>query len=533
MSLLYRAMWQADADGLVQAADREFRQWTTGNHPRLDLESSDEAEHGSVDAKVEHRPHDLGSISRLVVHEDTASARWITTLRVLTERDAAEGWIWIDIECVSAVYYKRPKISAPRLAGALLESLPTSHRGPMKLQRREFMLGSDAMSAFAELLVSPDRDLPLVVFSPEYGTDQRFTIDRAKRAASTLAGLAQVHLLVPEGEAEFRDLMGRDLGVWSGACRVYMPGIDLENPVPWHHRYFLSRGLGTNAHDAGLVVARFLSPRMARQRAPQIYAKLRGLLSKDLARENDDLWSHVEDLEEDLERTQESYLSAAAHGEDLTEQLGRALQRVDQSWAENRRLWAAIGAAEVQSQVEAELSTQSGAEELPLPDPPERSVDVPAFAARHLRWVVVHEDACEELERLDEQNDSRNWAGAAWNALVALDKYAQEADGFEGDFEAWCERSDSPFAWRPHKVAMHESNEVKTTPKYRNPRIRPVDADVHPDGKMFMEAHIKVVLGGGMSIPRIYFVDDTRHKTKKIHIGFFGPHDLVPNPSAN
>ncbi|MDE0320451.1 MAG: hypothetical protein OXH86_06970 [Acidimicrobiaceae bacterium] len=44
---------------------------------------------------------------------------------------------------------------------------------------------------------------------------------------------------------------------------------------------------------------------------------------------------------------------------------------------------------------------------------------------------------------------------------------------------------------------------------------------------------MKVVPGGGMSIPRIYFVDDTRHKTKKIHIGFFGPHALVPNPSAN
>jgi hypothetical protein len=44
-----------------------------------------------------------------------------------------------------------------------------------------------------------------------------------------------------------------------------------------------------------------------------------------------------------------------------------------------------------------------------------------------------------------------------------------------------------------------------------------------------MLAHIKSIQGGGMQIPRIYFHDDTKGKTGKVHIGFIGPHDLVPN----
>ena len=52
---------------------------------------------------------------------------------------------------------------------------------------------------------------------------------------------------------------------------------------------------------------------------------------------------------------------------------------------------------------------------------------------------------------------------------------------------------------------------------------------------MFMEAHLKVAEGGGMLAPRIYFHDDTGHNsnTRMVHVGFFGPHDLVPNKSAN
>jgi hypothetical protein len=48
-----------------------------------------------------------------------------------------------------------------------------------------------------------------------------------------------------------------------------------------------------------------------------------------------------------------------------------------------------------------------------------------------------------------------------------------------------------------------------------------------------MVAHLTVAEGGGAQIPRIYFLDDTKGVTGKVHIGFFGPHRFVPNAGAN
>ena len=137
MSLLYRAMWQANADGLLETVDREFRSWVISKHPSLDLKSSDEARAGNVDAKIETpESNEHGSISRFVVHEDNDETRWITTVLAMAERDAAEGWVWVDVESVSTAYYSRIEIAAPRLVRNLLDVLPSSRRGPVKLKRQ-------------------------------------------------------------------------------------------------------------------------------------------------------------------------------------------------------------------------------------------------------------------------------------------------------------------------------------------------------------------------------------------------------------
>jgi hypothetical protein len=52
-------------------------------------------------------------------------------------------------------------------------------------------------------------------------------------------------------------------------------------------------------------------------------------------------------------------------------------------------------------------------------------------------------------------------------------------------------------------------------------------------GSMIMTAHLKIAEGGGMLAPRIYFHDDTKGPTKRVHVGYFGPHRNVPNISAN
>jgi len=58
-------------------------------------------------------------------------------------------------------------------------------------------------------------------------------------------------------------------------------------------------------------------------------------------------------------------------------------------------------------------------------------------------------------------------------------------------------------------------------------RSFPISREVHESGKRVMTAHIKIQAKGNELIPRLYFFDDTRGLTKKVHIGFIGPHYLV------
>ena len=58
-----------------------------------------------------------------------------------------------------------------------------------------------------------------------------------------------------------------------------------------------------------------------------------------------------------------------------------------------------------------------------------------------------------------------------------------------------------------------------------------VSRDLNSSGKMVMVAHAKIQIRGGGNIPRIFFYDDTKGPTRKVHIGFIGPHELVPTSS--
>ena len=80
---------------------------------------------------------------------------------------------------------------------------------------------------------------------------------------------------------------------------------------------------------------------------------------------------------------------------------------------------------------------------------------------------------------------------------------------------------------------MHESETVLNDPQLRAKRNFRVSLDVDPSGKAEMLAHLKIAEGGGPLAPRIYFLDDAGGKTGKIHVGFIGPHDRVPNASTN
>lgn len=118
--------------------------------------------------------------------------------------------------------------------------------------------------------------------------------------------------------------------------------------------------------------------------------------------------------------------------------------------------------------------------------------------------------------------------------LQALNAYAEaKPDEFTGSFLQWCEQSGGGYEISPKFVAMNESEWVRNNDRHRSARLLPIDTRVNGSGSIEMFAHVKTVEGGGTTIPRIYFHDDTMGVTKKVHIGFIGPHNLMPNKVTN
>ncbi len=143
--------------------------------------------------------------------------------------------------------------------------------------------------------------------------------------------------------------------------------------------------------------------------------------------------------------------------------------------------------------------------------------------------VVLPEAALKEIEAIEADEKSSDWARELWKGIQALQAYAEEAEFFTGGFWEWCEHSSSPHTWyaSPQKLAMKESDTVKNDSRLWRMRRFLVDPKVSPNGYQHMEAHLKISEGGGQHIPRLYFHDDVKGRTGQVHIGFIGPHRLV------
>jgi len=144
--------------------------------------------------------------------------------------------------------------------------------------------------------------------------------------------------------------------------------------------------------------------------------------------------------------------------------------------------------------------------------------------------VAIRDSTPKELEALEADEKSADWAREILRGLRALQAYAEEAEHFTGGFWEWCEHSNNPATWNasPQKLAMSESDTVKNDGRLWRMRRFPIDTAVEPNGYKHMEAHLKIAEGGGQHIPRLYFHDDVKGRTGQVHVGFIGPHRLVP-----
>ena len=148
--------------------------------------------------------------------------------------------------------------------------------------------------------------------------------------------------------------------------------------------------------------------------------------------------------------------------------------------------------------------------------------------------VVIPDAALKELDALEADEKSGDWAREILRGLQALQAYANEAEHFTGGFWEWCEHSNHSDTWNasPQKLAMSESDTVKNDGRLWRMRRFLISTEVEPNGYKHMEAHLKIAEGGGQHIPRLYFHDDAKGRSGAMHVGFIGPHRLVPNSQS-
>ncbi len=524
MAILYRALWADDNDALLEDGRAAFVEWLRSKSLELEpVENSlvtSEDEMAEVACQVGENA-DLSALRiRLSEDKDQANGveRWSTTAHWIRSSDG--GWVWVDTERVSDDYYNQPPVvAAPRLVRDLL-GLPGAKLGEHPLRSSPATVKSADVDRLIAWLTDPGREVPVIVFSVDPRLQPSEYSERAKRTAARLAGCADVRLLTSESQEAFDDaLRPSEMSVFGGGVRVYLPALSLEDPKPWRHRYLPGFQMNADADRTAMRLCGLVLPRMVARRPPMIYrTAVKPLLDSATGEQTD--WMQeafrLDDKNAELEVELEKRL----------EQLQTAWSEADESESEANKKTVLLEyyrrrereQGRVPEVLEAEI------EEGAVPTSCAEAIEI----ARKLPKLDIPDSALRDIERLDEAPESDLWAKRILKNLKALNAYAEERGP---GFKVWCDTSASPFALSSKFIASDESDTVKNS--LRATRTFAIDKRVTPAGRIEMFSHTKPVQGGGMQIPRIYYHDDSKGVTGRVHIGFIGPHDLVPNTRTN
>ncbi|MCA2266299.1 hypothetical protein [Mycobacterium marseillense] len=481
-----------------------------------------------------------------LIENRSGGTRWHTTLRsweAIDQDGTTNRWLWVDVEVVGDIDVARLSVAAPKLVRELLAGCASPRvDGDALAPDRTAMTGVVDGELLAEVISRPDRTLPIIVANDSPAA-------RAKAAQSDLyyphiveavrrrtLGIAAVYTVDNAAGAGLIEALGRPYGLWDGAIRVYLPDVDPAEPGnAWRHRYFTSARYARSNFVAGQAIARLLGPISAVRRPPSSYPAVKRLLENvDTGGGFDELLQLADDQLHEADATivelREQVKQQDEFIDDLAIDLGAAREERAIALREIEDLRRHV--LSLQSQLKAPDEFYARQEEQQPPATAASPTEAVDMAMSYLAdRLVVPGQALHDFDDLDASPTASAWGQTLWEGLLALHAYAVDrAGGWDGGgFWEWCENSKNPRAWRAtdKKLAMKESESVNNSPKLRRMREFPIASEVEPSGRLYMEAHLKVATGGGNLAPRIYFHFDA--KQCRVHVGFIGPHRLLPN----
>jgi hypothetical protein len=557
MTLLYRASWEDPEHVPPAVLDDAFRGWCQSKGADdIDIPYRGTATGRTGTIDIRRGDTESGHVyrGRLTEIKD-GGERWTTTATAITTPDF-RGY-WIEVDCEAETDGRSIPIAAPRLVRLILGEPGSPHRGPVPISSEPAIVrpGAD-VDRLLQLLHDDSRDLPLVVFSPDERSPVAVNDERARLAAETLTGLAHVSLLWPEAAKLFNSALAEGMKVYGGALRVYLPGFSTTDD-PTRHRYWGLHSFDRHPRRAGQRVALHLSRAQRWPDPPDVWPEVRHLVTRPT---DEEFATRRATLIQGLSSRAEQTEDLRADNELLVTLVIAAERERDEALEEARRETAALNqpveslqdqlldaVAAMESATDENVALHRNLRLLALPahgEVTDLGLDLDAVGApstpsmaiemarEHLTLVEIPAGAVRDVDRLDQDVKDRVWATHTWQGLCALQRYAEAIrDGWSsGGFYIWCQQT---AGWPTAKLAMTESETVMANADLASRRLLPVSTLVDTTGRVSMEAHLKIQPGGGPNIPRLYFHDDTKGPTGKVHVGFYGPHDLMPNTKTN
>ncbi|WP_152970183.1 hypothetical protein [Frigoribacterium sp. RIT-PI-h] len=526
MSLKYRLVADFVGPTVIEVAYNSFQRWITerkGISVDLSLLGRQSPRDG-VEVSVEDGSSLKSQIVRLGLHEETSTGRWSTTLTAMNT--TSESWVWLDLEHVSEdPWGAEPVVQPPRLVHYLLESSQLS-LGPVALWPVvRNVTDPDEARSVANLVLGNERTSPLVVLSHDYRvTDEEVSV-RAKIVGRQLAGIAPVFVLSAASTTAFNEELPETLRTFGGAARTYFPATDDVRSALSRHRVLGSKWFANPSRAAKTIAAPLVFRNLA-ARPPASYREEGRALIRSMEGDGS------------LEQLLADTLAAEASADAATTESSRLQEDLEWSAELMRESEVTIDkqAARIRY-LEAQLS-EAGQYLSDVPTPLQYDGveignfdDVIAESRAQLPRVVIG-DVERGADALDQYPQASSWARRTWQAMLALQGYAEaRSRGWTGDFKSWCREPEtsSSAVIQESWVALLESNTVDNNAKYRSSRVFGVPTRVDARGEVYMASHIKIVQGGRPA-PRVHFWDDT-NGTGKIYIGYVGPH--LPNGQTN
>lgn len=545
MTLVYRAIWQDDRTDLGEAALAAFSAWVAERSDEQ-IEISGRGQYSAdpgvhlgphIDVSVEYVTSDDGRIDVAqlsYISTTPGGRRWHTLLRMWFAADGG-GWCWVDNSVSGNDLDPRSlDVIAPEVARWLINAGQNPRVGDIDLSygARHYE-GEEGAEELAELITHFERTIPVVVFARsaerfrEFGGRSRYQLIIASTARS-LAGIAVVAVAEEPVTNRLTELFGPEFGVSDGAFRVYANGTDpamIANA--FRHRYVTADRYLGERDRAARIAGRIVGPESTLRRPPDSWSDAAQRLvdersemgiARSLAAEQDELIESLTRQVKDLEKETVGLLEWQREFLRLAEHLDHA-----------KKLLITNGVCE---------DFDDGPAGGFVDKPPRTAEEAVALSEKYLSdYVEIHPKALREPKTMNRDNGGQDFARDAWQGFKTLYAYAKYRDRdpqCTADILTWCESTENGTGWPAEKIARSESRTTMNEQKHKKSAVRArcfeVSIEVNPSGMEEMRAHLKVRLKGGRNIPRIYFLYS--EATKKVHVGFYGPHGLVPNTKS-